>query len=153
MTRLHVANLTYTGKVETNTSGKVLVFSNQTAGTKPSRVEVPYTAIVLHGGLNYDHRVGMFTLDAFDKDRRLFPGATFKFGPYHRLVSELRNLTLTNDFAIPVHITAVILKDPRFHLMHCDPGPSLILAPGEVWSSCQIDFRPNSVREWQALGD
>ena len=105
-----VATVLYSGKTEGQFSGQLLVRTNDT-GVGNKALALPYQAKVLHGKLAFSQTNTTFPIrtGATATARRTANMQTSADGSTATVVE--RWITLTNEFAVPVHLVTGILED------------------------------------------
>jgi len=147
MTTVVVANVSFVGAEPVlRVKNRLLVYTNSSS-VRSQRMEIPYSARVVHGKLTplNDHMF-LFPLD-FATLRLANPNnSTVELGgPMpdvpDRLVRENRSLLFRNDFAMPLILRNVSFNDSQFRVLN-GSFYSRVVQPGESFELCVAELTP-----------
>ena len=139
-----IANLTYTARTEATVRSKIIISTNHTEKNQ-RRIEVPYTARVIHGNFSYSPDDLMFPLHKM-YPQHLNKSASNLATDFHmgNIMPEpvIRELWLVNRFSVPVHLKEMTLDHPNFRMS--DLVVDTVIQPKARFLACQLHFTPNS---------
>jgi len=140
-----VATVFYSGKTEGVFAGKLMVRTNDTA-LENKVLEVPYQATVVHGRLAYNEANTTFAVILPRNISALSKGTAEERGAVTVVERELR---LTNEFAVPLHLLTAVVEDGDFEIVSFPSD--LTLHPREPAPPLTVRFTADSDRLARSL--
>eukprot|EP01088_Endostelium_zonatum_P018590 TRINITY_DN601_c0_g1_i2.p1 TRINITY_DN601_c0_g1~~TRINITY_DN601_c0_g1_i2.p1 ORF type:complete len:1977 (-),score=611.23 TRINITY_DN601_c0_g1_i2:44-5974(-) len=138
-----VSILSFSGRMEGNFNGKLLLRTNDTNPAN-ARMEVPYSARIIHGSLGYlPHNttflvsksvmgIGSGTSANKDADKN----------NAKKIVPVVKSIVFTNRFGYPLVFYGAEIEDGNFDVLSFTPGR--VVQPGQAFKPVTIQFTPNT---------